>query len=146
MNYGVVPLHPEHLDKLIEDTPYTALAAQLRLAYFSPGSSACALLVDGTPVFAGGIVNMLWNRGEAWILPTPFLRSHPKICLRELRLHLPRMAAACRFERIQATCIKGVSGSIFEHLGFLYEGTLLRFGPHGETCNLYARIFELERP
>lgn len=137
VNVEITPLTTEHLDAL-------PLPPGLdRRAYFSEGSVAHCVLVDGTPVFAGGIVNLQWNRGEAWIVPTPFLRSHLLTCVRSMRDFLPQMAQSRKFARVQATCIEGVSASLFRHLGFAYEGTLRKFGPRGETCDLYCRIFEV---
>lgn len=133
----VAPLTLAHLDHL----PLPAGLDQR--AYFTPGSVACCVLKDGAPVFAGGIVNLMWNRGEAWILRTPFLLSHPKTCVRLMREFIPAMAADYGFVRVQATCIKGVSAKLFRHLGFDYEARLAKFGPNGETCDMYSRIFEV---
>lgn len=141
MAYEIVPLNSDHLDKLLGNSPSPQLA-QLSRAYFSPGSVARCLLEDGEPVFAGGIVNMEWHRGVAWILPTPFFRRHVKVCLKGLREHLPRLAREFQFVRVQAECLKGVSAKLFLHLGFDYEGTMRKFGPNGETCDIYARVFE----
>jgi hypothetical protein len=134
MIYEVVPLNVAFLDILLKDA-----TADLRQAYFSRGSASLCLLANGVPVFAGGIVNLKWNRGEAWILPTPFFRSHVKTCLRELRDYIPSLAKQCGFRRIQATCVQGVSAKLFMHLGFEYEGTMKHFGPNGETCSMYSR-------
>lgn len=112
-------------------------------AYFTPGSVARCVLDDGVPVFCGGIVNMEWMRGEAWILPTPYFRSHLKSSLRIMRDAIPGMARSHHFHRVQATCVENISASLFRVLGFRFEGTLAKFGPHGETCDLYSRIFEV---
>lgn len=141
----VVPLTFDHLDALLLDVPAlsdSVISGDLQRAYFSLGSVAYCLLADGVPVFAGGVVNLQWKRGEAWILPTPFFRKHLKVCLRSIRNHLPGIASFYRFNRIQATCIEGVSAKLFLHLGFTYEGTMKRFGPNGETCDMYSRIFD----
>ena len=141
MTYEVVPLNSEHLDKLLKGTPLPRLD---RRAYFSEGSTAVCLLADGEPVFAGGIVNLQWNRGEGWFLPTRFFYGHVKTCLRSLREYIPRLAHRWGFVRLQATCVSGVSASILRHLGFTYEGTLAKYGPDGETCDIYSRIFEVK--
>jgi len=126
------------------------LAAQCKLAisvqelednYLSSGSIAYCLLDSKEPVFAGGIVNNKWNRGEAWILPTPFFRKHVKTCFRYMRDLLPVMSEDGNFKRIQATCAINISTLLFDHLGFKYEGTLASFGPNGEQCHVYARLF-----
>jgi hypothetical protein len=137
MNVEIVALTTEHMNGL-------SLPRGIdKRAYFSPGSVAFCLLSGGIPVFAGGIVNLAWNRGEAWVLPTPFFRRHLSACLRCMREMLPYMASEYGFERVQATCIKGLSAKLFHHLGFSYEGTMAKFGPFGETCDMYSRIFEV---
>lgn len=136
------PLTHERLDMMLFGTPFACAASELHKSYFSYGSPSCCLLDEGSPVFAGGIVNLQWRRGEAWILPTDYFRSHIKTCLREMREVLPKMAIGHGFVRVQATCVKDFSGSLFRHLGFNYEGTMVKFGPNGETCGMYARIFE----
>ena len=138
----VVPLNPAYLEALLKNTPLAVSTWELQRAYFSQGSAALCLLSDGEPVFAGGIVNLMWHRGEAWILPTVFFRTHVKTCLKELRDYLPVLARECGFERVQATCVKGISDKLFAHMGFEYEGTLKRFGPNGETCGMWSRVFE----
>lgn len=160
MALETVVLEPIHLMKLLEGSPqpFASMFAPEKLAraYFSPGSAAYCLLLDGKPVFAGGIVNQEWHRGEAWILPTPFFRQHAKTCFGIIKRKLLEIAAEkvvddlytktpglriSRFVRVQAVAADGVSIALFEHLGFEYEGTLKHFGPLGETCRLYARFF-----
>lgn len=113
-------------------------------AYFSEGSVAWCLLDNGKPVFAGGIVNLKWGRGEVWILPTPFFRKHIKTCFRKMLECLPEMVKCGRFVRVQATCVEGVSAAWLRIFGFTREGTMRKFGPNGETCDMYSRIFEAE--
>jgi hypothetical protein len=143
MALETVVLTPEHLAKLIEGAPepLVSMADMLGRAYFSAGSASYCLLQDGDPVLAGGIVNQQWHRGEAWILPTPFFRSHVKTCFRLMKKMLPQLAVDYGFVRVQAAAVERVSVSLFEHLGFEYEGMLKRFGPGGENCRMYAKIF-----
>jgi len=143
MQYQVVPLNIDHLDRLFADQPESELVIQSRLAYLSPGSSALCLLEDGIPVFCGGIVSLQWHRGEAWILPNHFFRSHLKLCLKILRDQMPRLASLGKFRRVQATCLNGSSAKLFYVLGFDYEGTMKKFGPGGESCQMWARVFEV---
>jgi hypothetical protein len=157
MALDTVPLEPIHMMKFLEGAPQAFASMYVREnmaeAYFSPGSAAYCLLDDGKPVFAGGIVNQRWHRGEAWILPTPFFREHLKICLQVIKKMLPQVAAEKGFVRVQAVAAEGMPVSLFEHknkkhknsLGFSYEATLRHFGPHGETCRMYARFFESEK-
>ena len=135
MHCKIVRLNHEHLDRLGVNNP------ELRQAWFSDGSLSYCLMCDSLPVFAGGVVNMQWRRGEAWLLPTPWFRSHIKTCLRKMRDVLPVLAIEGNFKRIQVTCAITVSPLLFRHLGFCSEGVLKAFGPNGETCHLYARLF-----
>ncbi len=143
MNVEVVPLENEHLRVLIPQSVYpVSLSGDLTRAYFSPGSVAYCVLDNGKPVLAGGIVNLGWNRGEAWMIPTKYLRENLKFCLALIRDILPKMADDYGFVRVQATCINDPSGKFAEGRGFEYEGMLKKFGPNGEDCDMYARIFE----
>jgi hypothetical protein len=137
MNIEMAILTAEHLDLL----PFPE--GTDKRAYLSEGSVGCCIIADGQPVLAGGIVNMMWNRGEAWTITTPWFRRHLRWSLRMMLKMLPRMSANGKFIRVQATCPRGVSAHLFRHLGFAYEGTMEKFGPHGETCDLYCRIFEV---
>jgi hypothetical protein len=139
MKYEIVPLQFDHLDVLLGSMD-PSLFDELRQSYFSQGSSAECLLADGVPVFAGGIVNAKWKRGVAWMIPTPFFRSHLLTCMRAMKKRFPMMARG--FVRVQAECVQGVSASIIFRLGFKYEGTMQKFGPNGESCRIFARIFE----
>lgn len=133
MRYHVTPLTP--------DSPVLmGLPLEMTRAYFSPGSVAYCLWDNNEPVFAGGVVNLLWDRGEAWILPNSWFKANWRACYRVLRGMLGVAATEGRFKRIQATCATTVSALLFQHLGFAYEGTMQHFGPNGEDCLMYARI------
>lgn len=142
MQIEIVSLEPAHLEKLMPFLPYDSVMREtLARAYFSDGSIAHCLLSEGEPVFAGGIVNMQWRRGEAWIIPTPFFKSHVKTCYGVLKEILPKLALRQNFRRVQAVCTSSLSEVLFLHLRFKYEGTMTAFGPGGEDCLMYARIF-----
>ncbi len=135
MDCKVTALSLEHLTALgITDV-------DLRRSYLSSGSVSYCLLADGQPVFAGGVVNMQWKRGEAWMLPTPFYHRHTLICLRYMWRLMPILSIEGNFKRIQATCAINISTTLFQWLKFKYEGTLEHFGPNGEQCHVYARLF-----
>lgn len=139
----LVPLEMKHLDSLVASSVFPIpLTPDLTRAYFSPGSVAYCLLEDGEPVLAGGIVNLGWNRGEAWLLPTSFLKSHLRLCLSLIHKLLPSMAENYGFIRVQATCLNDPHGKFAKGRGFEYEGTMKKFGPNGESCYLFSRIFE----
>jgi hypothetical protein len=140
--YVTVPLELWHLDRMFDDLPVDDLRSQLPRSYFSPGSVSRCVLAEGEPVFAGGIVNLMWNRGEAWMLPTAFFRSHVKTCMQAMKAMIPALAKEGGFIRVQSSCVQGVSECMFRHLGFDHEGTIRHWGPKGETCEMYSRIFE----
>ena len=139
MELKVEPLTREHIDYL--DWPRGAIGEEQKKAYLSYGSVGYCLLSEGVPVFAGGIVNLGWRRGEAWILPTKFFRTHIIKCYRYVRDLLPVLSVEGSFRRVQATCATTVSTLLFEHLKFRHEGVLEAFGPNGETCHMYAKVF-----
>jgi len=141
MTYQVVRLNSDHLDKLLPQVQLNVEREDIEKAYFSEGSIAYCLLADGEPVFAGGVVNGQWNRGEIWMLPTPFFRSHVRDCYRRIKDIIPLLAIEGGFKRVQATCSVMISTRLFEHLGFEYEGTMKCWGKNGETCHMYARFF-----
>ena len=79
MSFEVVTLQVEHLKKmLVLPTTGPVTSETLEKSYFSYGSIAYCLLDDGEPVFAGGIVNLQWNRGEAWLIPNQWFQRHQK--------------------------------------------------------------------
>jgi hypothetical protein len=142
MTLEIVEMEAEHLTKLLAVCPIDSVSREtMAKAYFSAGSAAYCLLSDGEPVFAGGIVNLQWSRGEAWILPTPFFKKHLKTCFQTLKRMLPEVAARCHFRRVQAVCSVALAETLFAHLGFEYEGSLRYFGPSGERCKMFSRIF-----
>jgi hypothetical protein len=138
MQTELVTLEIGHLKKLMVLPPDSPITPE---SYFSEGSAAYCLLADGNPVFAGGIVNLQWNRGEAWITPNDFFHRNVKTCFRILKKMLPEIAASKKFRRIQAVCSANVPETLFLHLGFEYEATLKAFGPFGERCKMFSRIF-----
>ena len=79
------------------------------------------------------------------MLPTRFFRDHVKTCLKMMKQWIPVMASEGQFRRVQATCSIISPSEWFRVLGFLYEGTLAKFGPNGESCMMFARVFEVEQ-
>ena len=112
-------------------------------AYFTPGSAGFAVKEFELPVFAGGIVNLQWRRGEAWILPTPWFRTNLKTSFSLMKKYIPHIAFEYGFRRVQASCVAKTSTILFYHLGFQFEGALAGYGPNGETCDMWSRIFEV---
>ena len=138
----IVQLEVAHLKKLLVLPSSVRITSEtLEKSYFSKGSVAYCLLEDGEPVFAGGVANLEWHRGEAWVIPNAFFHAHQKTCLRIFKKLLPEIAEKYNFRRVQAVCGVGNPETLFRHLGFEYEGTLKNFGPFGEACKMYSRTF-----
>ncbi len=112
-------------------------------AYLSPGSAAYCLADDGKVIFAGGITNLQWGRGEAWILHTAMFRRHLKTCVKILKAKLPSIAIKYGFRRVQATSFID-NGCLFKLLGFELESPEMKFyGPSGESAKLFVRFFDV---
>lgn len=109
--------------------------------YVSPGSVALTLLSGEMPVACAGIISLSWHRGEAWLLTSKEFGACVKTAYGYMRHWLPALAAMGEFARVQATSFEPTNSALFEHLGFMQEGIMRRFGPKGENAILYSRIF-----
>ena len=110
-------------------------------AYTSEGSLARTMLDGELPVACGGIFNLKFRRGEAWVLPGKLARYHGLSIVRSLRKFLPELAQAGGFRRVQATCCDEKTTKLFKLLGFQYEGAMRCYGPQGQIALMYSRIF-----
>jgi len=136
----IVPLESSHIEKIYDSLEKIPISKMDYItAALSPGSLAYAAIQDGTIVACGGIVNIGWNRGEAWLLITPQFKSCIKSVYGFMRKLLPQMAKSGKYRRVQATTWN--NSSLFKHLGFSVEGLLLCYGPNGEDTLMYSRIF-----
>ena len=150
-NIDIVPLEPEHIKSLIDRNkdekfsfmPEGISPADMAKACLLPGSVAYCLLADGVPVFASGIINTMWGRGDAWLLISPDFYRYRKTSMKAIRDILVREAEDKNFRRVQATSFID-NGHLFEFLGFDKEAVLKRYGPRGETGTIYARFFGKE--
>ena len=112
-------------------------------SYLSAGRAAYCVVDRAVPVLAGGIINLQWRRGEAWILSTSLARDHGRAILKMIKDTLPKLAVMYGYRRVQATSVLD-NARLFSILGFELEAPELRyFGPAGETARLYARFFEV---
>jgi hypothetical protein len=110
-------------------------------AYLSPGSAALTLLVDNIPIAASGIINLAWNRGEAWLLTGPQFYSYRKTAYKYIKQLLPVLAKQKGFVRVQSVVTDECYSKIAKRLGFEYEGLLKAYAPMGRNAFMYARIF-----
>ena len=109
-------------------------------AYMSTGSVACTFLKDDVPVFCGGIINLGWKRGEAWLLISKNFYKHRKTAFRSIMQMLPILAKSNGFRRVQAVTLDG-EGEMLKIFGFEYEGFLRSYGPAGQDVFMHSRVF-----
>jgi hypothetical protein len=135
----------DHVRKIWETAgPYPVTADEMIAAYMSPGSIASTLIADGDPVACGGIINIGWRRGEAWVLVTGNIGDYSKSLIKNMKKLFPIMAMAKGFRRVQATCHDS-SNHLFKILGFEHEAKLHAFGPVGEDVEIHYRLFEVAK-
>jgi hypothetical protein len=147
MKAEVVPLKASHVLDIVARNfadgfrlRPTMTADDMIAAYFLPGSAAYCVLIYGVSVFAAGIINLQWHRGEAWVLHSSLFYKYRLTCFRTLKSMLPQIAKQHEFRRVQATSFFG-NGTLLRHLGFEKEANLRCYGPEGEDAALYVRIF-----
>jgi hypothetical protein len=144
MNYEVVDLEPEHAYTILRtvDHPLPLSDSEIVSNYLSPGSISRTVMCNGVPLACGGIINLKWNRGEAWLLVSKFARHHIKGILRAAKIQLPEMARVGGFRRVQATVWCPCRPKLYiRRFGFNIDGFLPSFGPDGETAQMFSRIF-----
>ncbi len=107
--------------------------------------TAYTLLLDDIPIGSAGIVNMGWNRGEAWTLVCSQFYKYRKTCFKLIRNMLEVLAKDMKLIRVQSLINENISCKDIwmKHLGFKCETPegMRGFGPNGETFYQYSRIF-----
>lgn len=148
MKHEIVPLQESHIREIIARNklvgvclPESLSVDELVQVYLFPGSPASCLLVDDKPVAAGGIINLKWHRGEAWLLIAQDARKHFRAIIRLTKELLTTYAKSSDFHRIQATSYWNESRRLLTMFGFTPEGILKHYGPQGESAVIYARFF-----
>jgi hypothetical protein len=148
MKHEIVPLQECHLKEILSrnescgiHVPPGLTVASLLEAYMSPGSIATCFLLDGKPAAIGGVINLQWHRGEAWLLVAQDMRKHFRAILRTSGELLQAYAELLKLHRLQAVSYWNESRKLLTLFGFNPEGTLKRYGPQGEPAVMYARFF-----
>lgn len=144
MKYELVKFDGDHAREIFKanDAKLPLSPDEMIRVYCSPGSVALTLMVDGIPIASAGIINLSWNRGEAWLLTSPEFERHHKTTYRYMQSTIPVLVDMGGFERVQATSFGGRHEAMFKHLGFQFEGVMRHFGPAGEDAFMYSRIFQ----
>jgi transposase len=146
----IVPFEPWHAEAILFGLPQNRFKDKLIAAYLSPGSIARSLMRDDlygiSPLACGGIINLEFQRGEAWLLCSPRAQFRKFSLWKAVKHCLPELARLGYFRRVQATCYERDKGKFFEKLGFHCETKeeirMLFYGPNGESADLYSRIFQ----
>ena len=88
-------------------------------------------------------ISMMWKGvGVVWTLLTDESRLRGVILTRGVLRLLERMHRERGYWRIQATVERGDEPARLWiiQLGFVYEGTMVAYGPDGKTHDMYARV------
>jgi hypothetical protein len=139
----IEPMVPEHVLSILDGISVPMSSEDMITSYLSPGSISIAMLADGSPVACGGIINVGWHRGEAWVLTSSLSYLYSTRIVREMLRRIPEMAVRGGFRRVQATCFTAGRERFFRFLGFELETEkgLASYGPSGERAFMYAREF-----
>jgi hypothetical protein len=143
--YQLVDFKAEHARSIfnMNDADMPVPENDLIQGYLSQGSVAKSLLFDGIPLGCGGIINIGWRRGEAWLLTNRTFYGQLKTVYSYIFRVFPLMVREGGFVRVQATCFNLHNGNLFRHLGFEMEAShMKKYGPLGEPAALWARVFE----
>lgn len=107
------------------------------------GAKAFTAMHEGKIIGCGGI-EILWEGvGEGWVVPSIHVADHKRetieICIKGLKHILDEDA---ELKRIHALIMTGFppGDRLMEILGFTYEGTLKKYGLHGEDYKMYALV------
>lgn len=97
-------------------------------------------LVDGIPMFCGGITDYWKDRGIVWIVFSEESKHHFVSCFRGIRKWLRELP----HQRVELTTrIQGLDHRRALQWGFTLEAPRMRkFLPNGEDCALYAIVKE----
>ena len=111
---------------------------------YETAGPAWSCRVDGQLIGCAGLLRMWPGVAHGWFLASIAMREYPKTVLSLMRQHLPEVLATEHLIRLQAEVQTDfhVGRRFLEHLGFVSEGDMRRFGPGGETYTRYAWIRE----
>ncbi len=103
---------------------------------------AYTVLDDGTPVMAGGIVQLWPGVGEVWLFLSPWFERHIKTGYKLIREMFQALLKVYHFRRLQTPICASMPGNIrlVEHLGFHKEGLMELWGPDGKDYQLMALL------
>ncbi len=139
----IVPLKESHVLEILKDRTMSPNVSREDLikTYLSPGSLSSTLIIDDVPIVCGGIVNLNWKRGEAWILTSSLFNQYKKTCYKAVKTMLEVMSKTGNFVRVQSLVEpNSLNCKMIKRLGFEFEGVLRRYGPDNQDLWLYGRF------
>jgi hypothetical protein len=138
----VVPFEISHFDAMkIEERDMCS--RQYRDAYdgFSV-SGPCFTLMNGKPIFAGGIVINWPGCGHAWMLPSIHVKDHPVSVYKYTEMMIEKYMEENNLHRVQADVQANdkKANNFVVQLGFQFEGLMRAFWTDKSDYFRYARI------
>jgi hypothetical protein len=140
---NMVRFHPEHAIDIIRRNSETGIKIigvtpeEMIGSYTSKGSIAFTFVINRVPVSCGGVINLGWKRGEAWLLTSALFYKYRLAIIRAIKQTMPLLESS--FNRIQAISVCD-NEAWFSKLGFQKEGLLRCYGPAGQDCFMYSRV------
>lgn len=138
---NIIPFHPEHATQIRLQPRQAQVISYADAAYAAAlkrsGPSASAEH-DGQIIACAGIAVHGFGIGTLWALVSPDIQRHAV----RLDRALQRLIEIPNLRRIEAAAEKDFARACrwLEHLGFVNEGPLHRYGPKGEDLVRYARF------
>ena len=101
---------------------------------------AFTLLIDGKVEACGGIIMIDETFGECWVF-IPFV-NRGTVVYRNILRKFEELIEDHKFRRLQSLVVEGFENAekLIDRLGFVYEGTMKKFGANGENMKLYAKV------
>lgn len=142
--YEITSLDRAVLARLTDTTPESSLWSYLTPTQLDEvvKHPAWVGFVDGELVGAGGVIRLWPGLAEAWIAVTPLAVRHPVFVVRQAQAFLTHVVDTYALHRIEAKIRAdwSVARAFARALGFVYDATLTKYGPHGESFVLYSKV------
>lgn len=135
----ILSLHWREPDKSITESLDNPLEIARQYAKAGPAWTA---FWDGTPAFCAGVILLWRGLGEGWVLSSDLVAQHPFAFHRAIRKHLEEVIREHKLRRVQVAIPETHTTSCrwILRLGFLYESSMPKYGPMGDTYHRFARL------
>jgi hypothetical protein len=139
----VAPFTIEHFDRMdINNGAYPRREDRYLFEAYATHGPAVTVFDEDLIIASGGIAVAWSGLGEAWLLPSVYVRKYPKAVFSISAGFIANVIKKYSLRRVQATIRAEDVVSIrwINALKFKREGLLSKFGPGGEDHYMYARI------